>query len=112
MPSHRKIAAVVERPAHCLFAGKTVDDSDLARLRHVYEDATVRAGKLKTFGVSLQWNVGDLAVRRGIDHRECAAPVTNEHSVGRAIHRFCPLLRTPRLVTAAPTRHPHWSQTA
>src|ERR1700746_2581073 len=39
--SHRKIAAVVDRPAHCLFASKTVDDRDLARLRHVHEDATV-----------------------------------------------------------------------
>src|SRR5258708_15605085 len=86
MQSHRKIAAVVDRPAPRLFAGKTVDDRDLARLRHVYEDATVRAGKLKTFGASLQWNVGDLAVRHVIDHRECAAPVTDKHSAGRAIH--------------------------
>src|SRR5262249_2245439 len=36
--------------------------------------------------MSLQWNAGYFAVRRGIDHRQCAAPVTNEHSVGRAIH--------------------------
>jgi hypothetical protein len=36
--------------------------------------------------VRLQWNVGDLAVRRGIDDRQCAASITDEHSVGRAIH--------------------------
>jgi hypothetical protein len=41
---HWKIAAVVDRPTRCLFARKTVDYRDLARLRHVHEDAPVRAG--------------------------------------------------------------------
>src|SRR5262249_35072166 len=115
--SHWKIAATVDRPTRCLFAGKAVDDRDLARLRHVHEDATVRAGKLETFGVRLQWNVGDLAVRRGIDYRQCAASTTAAPLVRTAStenswphdrqDRSSPLLRNLRGETVHQPPHRH-----
>jgi hypothetical protein len=83
--SHWKIAAVLDRPTPCLFAGEPVDDRDLARLRDVHEDTPGRAGELKTFRVSLQWNVGDLAVRCRVDRRKCAIAIADENSIGRGI---------------------------
>jgi len=52
--SHRKVAVVLHGPTRRLLARKPVDDRDLASPRHVHEDATGRAGELKTFRMSLQ----------------------------------------------------------
>ena len=41
--------------------------------------------ELKTFGMSLQLNLGGLAVGRRVDYRQRATPVTNENSIGRSI---------------------------
>src|SRR5262245_13195017 len=82
---HRKEAAVLDGPARCLLSGEAVDDRDLARLRDVHEDAAVRAGELKALGMGMQWDVGDLAVRRRVDDRECAIAVADEHVTGHRI---------------------------
>src|SRR5262245_54986839 len=66
---HWNQAAVVDGPARGLFAGEAIDDRDLARLRDVHEDAAVGAGELKALGMRMQWDVGDLAVRRRVDDR-------------------------------------------
>jgi hypothetical protein len=72
--SHWEIAAILDRPTRYLFAGETVEDRDLACLRDVHEDASGRAGELKTFGMSLQLNLGDLAIRRRVDYASAPLP--------------------------------------
>jgi hypothetical protein len=66
--SHWKIAVVADRPTRYLFASGTVDHRDLVRLRDVNEDASQRPSELKTFGMSPQLHVCDLAVSRCVDH--------------------------------------------
>src|SRR5262245_2570774 len=82
---HRKEAAVFNGPARGLLAGEAVDDRDLARLRDVHEDAAVGASELKALGMGMQWDVGDLAIRRRVDDRECAIAVADEHVTGHGI---------------------------
>ena len=83
--SHRKVAVVLDGPTRRLLARKPVDDRDLAGFRQIHKDTPGRAGELKTFRMSLQWNVGDLAVRGQVDGRERAIPMANENSIGGGI---------------------------
>src|SRR5712672_1482936 len=82
MECHRKIAARnFDRPAGRLLPGLAVDDRDRLRSRQVDEYLLAAGIELEAFRMGAQWNVGDLPERFGVDDRQSAIAISDEHLI-------------------------------